>query len=233
VATSILSGLPKFQRGAFWLFVVALVTSALLADQPIAASLALGRPFAEQLALWQPLSAVVLFPNGTLAGLVGTLLLQWFVGGHLEARWGTRRYLTFAVGSAVFGYLVLGLLGLGVPAALAASHGGTMPADLAAVVGFGVVYGRTPMQLFGALPISARTFAGVLAGVLILAPLLRGNWPETVPLAAAAALAGLLAWRWRPSGDSGRVAPRKNKPRHLRVVKPSQPASDKRPKLLN
>lgn len=228
VATSILSGLPKFQRGGFWLFVVALVTSAVLADQPIAASLVLGRPFAEQLALWQPISAVVMFPNGELAGLVGTFLLQWFVAGHLEARWGTARYLTFALASAVFGYLVLALVGLGAPAVLASPHGGTMPADLAAVIGFGVVYGRMPVQLFGALPLSARTFAGILAGILVAAPLLRGNWQGAIPLAAAAALAWLLARRWRPSADSGKVAPRANKPRprHLRVVKP--PA-----KLLN
>ena len=233
VATSILSGLPKFQPGAFWLFVVTLITSAVLADQPVAASLALGRPFADQLALWQPLSAVFLFPNGTLTGLVGTLLLQWFVAGHLEVRWGTARYLTFAVGSAVFGYLALGRLGLPAPAALASPHGGTPPADLAVVIGFGFVYGRAPMQLFGALPISARAFAGVLTGVLVLAPLLRGNWPETVPPAAAAALAGLLAWRWRLSGDSGKVAPRGNKkqrPRHLEVVKPARP---NKPRLLN
>jgi len=227
VATSILSGVPRFQPGGFGLLLVALIASALLADQPVAASILLGRPFAEQLALWQPLSAVLMFPNGELGGLIGTLLLQWFVGGHLEARWGTRRYLTFVLASAVFGYLVLALVGLAVPVALAMPHGGPMPADLAAVVGFGVVHGRMPVQLFGALPISARTFAGILAGVLVAAPLLRGNWPDTIPLAAAAALAWLLARRWRPSADSGKVPPRGNKqrPRHLRVVKP--------PKLLN
>lgn len=228
MATSILSGVPKFQRGGFWLFVVALIASALLADQPIAASIVLGRPFAEQLALWQPISAVLMFPNGELAGLISTFLLQWFVAGHLEARWGTARYLTFALASAVFGYLALALVGLAVPAALAVPHGGTMPADLAAVVGFGVLYGRTPVQLFGALPISARTFAGILVGILVAAPLLRGSWQSAIPLAAAAALAWLLARRWRPSADSGKVTPRGNKPRprHLHVVQP--PA-----KLLN
>ncbi len=228
MATSILSGVPKFQRGGFGLLLVAAITSALLADQPIATSIALGRPFAEQLALWQPISAVAMFPNGELGGLIGTLLLQWFVGGHLEARWGTRRYLTFVLASAVFGYLVLALVGLAVPAALAMPHGGTMPADLAAVIGFGVVHGRMPVQLFGALPISARNFAAILAGVLVAAPLLRGGWPDTIPLAAAAALAWLLARRWRPSADSGKVPPRgaKQRPRHLRVVKTP-------PKLLN
>lgn len=225
--SSFLSALPKFQRGGFWLFIAALITSALLADQPVADRLTLGRPFADSLALWQPLSAVLVFPNGSLGGLVGTLLLQWFVGGHLEARWGTARYLTFILGAAVFGYLVLGLVGLGVPAALAWPQGGTTPADLAAVVGFGVVHARQPVQLFGALPITGRGLAGILAAVMILAPLIRESWPGAVHLAAAAALAWLLAWRWRPSADSGKVAPRAGgrRPRHLQVVKA--------PKLLN
>jgi membrane associated rhomboid family serine protease len=230
--SSVFASLPKFQRGCFWLFVVSLVVSALLADQPIAASLTLGRPFADSLALWQPVSAVVMYPDGGLGGLVGTLILQWFIGGDVEARWGTRRYLTFVLACAVAGYLVLGLIGLGVPAALAWPHGGTAPADVAAIVGFGVIHGRRPVQLFGALPITGRGLAGILAAVIVLAPLIREGWPGSVPLAVAAALAALLAWRWRPSADSGKVGPRSpprsagRRPNHLRVVKPP-------PKLLN
>ena len=218
--SSFLSSLPKFHRGGFWLFIAALVASATLADQPVAADLVLGRPFADRLALWQPLSAVLVFPNGSLGGLVGTLLIQWFVGGHLEARWGTRRYLTYILACAVLGYLVLGLVGLAVPAALVIAQGGTAPADLAAVVGFGVVYARQPVQLFGALPITGRGLAALLVAVMVLAPLLREGWPGSLPLAVAAALAWLWAWRWRPSADSGKVAARgSRRPRHLRVVK--------------
>lgn len=223
---SFLASLPKFQRGGFWLFVVALVASAVLADQPAAAALTLGHGFAAG-QLWQPLSAVFLYPDGALGGLVGTLILQWFVGGHLEALWGTARYLTLCLSAAVLGYLVLGLIGLGVPGALVIPQGGTTPADLAAVIGFGVVYARQPVQLFGALPLTGRGLAALLAGVIILAPLIREGWPGSVPLAVAAALAALLAWRWRPAMDSGKVAAHggKSRPRHLRVVKD--------PRLLN
>ena len=129
---SILAGLPRFQRGGFWLFVIAAATSALLADHPLATQLVLNARFAADLALWQPLSAIVLFPEGQLGGLVSTLLLQWFIGGHLEARWGTQRYLTFILLPALAGYLALGLLGLAVPSALTWPTGGTLPADLAA-----------------------------------------------------------------------------------------------------
>jgi membrane associated rhomboid family serine protease len=226
--SSILAGLPRFQRGGFWLLVLAAAASAVLADQPVAAALLLGEPFARDLALWQPLSAVLLFPDGRLGGLVGTLLLQWFVGGHVEARWGTARYLTCIVGAAVAGYLALGLLGLAVPAAVAVPQGGTVPADVAAVVAFGVVFGRQPVQLFGALPVSARALAGLVVGLELVAPAVRGAWPQAVPAAVAAALALLVALRWRPRTTSGKVAPR-GRPRHLRVV--DRPAE--RPKLLN
>jgi membrane associated rhomboid family serine protease len=217
---SLFAGLPRFHRGGFWLFVISAATSALLADHPLAPQLLLDLHFAADLALWQPLSAVVLFPDGQLAGLVGTLLLQWFIGGHLEAKWGTARYLTFILLAAVSGYLALGLLGLAVPTALAFPSGGTLPADIAAVVGFGVVFGRQPVQLFGALPISARGLAGLVTALMLAGPLVRGLWPHAIPTAVAAALALGLAWRWRTPPSSGKVAARKGgrKPNHLRVV---------------
>ena len=233
---SVLAGLPRFHRGGFWLFVVAAAASALLSDHPLAEQLLLNNHFAADLALWQPLSAVVLFPDGQLAGLVGTLLLPWFFGGHLEAQWGTPRYLTFIILSAVTGYLALALLGLAVPLALAVPTGGTLPADLAAVVGFGVVFGRQPVQLFGALPISGRGLAALVVALMLAGPLLRGLWPHTIPTAVAAAVALGLAWRWRTPPSSGKVAARAGgrKPNqrrdHLRVVPQNGRPRDK---LLN
>ncbi len=227
---SILAGLPKFQRGGFWLFVLAAASSALLADHPLAASLTLNARFVAELALWQPLSALFLYPDGQLGGLVGTLLLQWFVGGHLEGAWGTARYLTLVLTSAALGYIALALLGFAVPDALGRPLGGTSPADLAAVVGFGVVFGRQPVQMFGALPISSRGLAGLVTALMLVAPLLRGDWPHAVPAAVAALCALGLAWRWRAPGSSGKVALRAGgrRPRHLKVVD-----AGRREKLLN
>lgn len=227
---SILAGLPKFQPGGFWLFVLAAVASALVADQPLAASLTLNAGFFADLALWQPLSAIFVFPEGQLGGLIGTLVLQWFVGGHLEAIWGPRRYLALVLGGAALGYLALALLGLAVPGALWLPSGGTAPVDLAAVVGFGVIFGRQPVQLFGALPISARGLAALVAALLLVGPLLRGHWPQAVPAAVAALFALLLASRWRSPPSSGKVAARGGgrRPRHLKVVD-----AGRRDKLLN
>ena len=226
---SIIAGLPKFQRGSFWLFVVATAASALIADQPFAADLTLNARFFLDLALWQPLSAIFVFPEGQLSGLIGTLAIQWFVGSQLEAIWGPRRYLTLVLGAAVLGYLALALLGLAAPGALAFPTGGTAPADLAAVVGFGVIFGRQPVHLFGALPISARGLAGLVAALMLLGPLLRGHWPQAIPAAVAALGALLLAARWRSPPTSGKVAARDGRrPRHLKVVD-----AGRRDKLLN
>ncbi len=227
---SIFAGLPKFQRGSFWLFVVAAAASALIADHPLAQSLTLNARFVTDLALWQPLSAVFVYPEGQLGGLIGTLAIQWFIGSHLEAIWGPRRYLGLVLGAAALGYLALALLGLVVPGALLFMTGGTGPADLAAVVGFGVVFGRQPVQLFGALPISARGVAGLAAALMLLGPVLRGHWPQAIPTAVAALAALLLASRWRSPPSSGKVAARAGgrRPRHLKVVD-----AGRRDKLLN
>lgn len=225
--SSILAGLPRFQRGGLWLFLIVVATSALLSDHPLAPQLLLDLLFPQELALWQPLTAVFLFPNGHLGGLLGTFLLQWFIGSHLEAKWGTARYLTFVLAPAMLGYLALALLSLAMPAAVAMPIGGTAPADVAAVVGFGVVFGRLPVQLFGALPVSARAFAGFMTALLVAGPMFAGLYTHAIPPAVAAALALGLALRWRTPPSSGKVAARKGgrKPSHLRVVPQSSQSS--------
>ena len=219
------SALPRFGRGSFWLFVVVAAASAFVSDLPVARLLHLGPPFVGELALWQPLSAPFLFPEGQLGGLVGTGLLQWFVGSPVEARLGTARYLGLVFGGAVLGYLALGLLGLAVPAALTHPQGGSTPIDIAAVAAFGLAFAREPVSVFGVLPVTARGFAGVAAALLLLGPLLRDGWPAVVPGLIAGLFAVLLARRWRKAPASGKVGPRggggtgkPKRPRHLRIV---------------
>lgn len=225
VPPSPFSALPRFGRGSFWLFVVVAAVSAFVSDLPLARQFLLGPGFAGELALWQPLSAPFLFPDGQLAGLIATGLLQWFVGSPLEARLGTARYLGLVVGAAALGYLALGLVGLAVPAALAVPQGGSAPIDVAALAGFGVVLAHYPVSVFGVLPVSARGFAAVAAALLLVGPLLRDGWPALIPGAVAALVAVLVARRWRNAPASGKVPPRGGngkpkgkRPRHLRIV---------------
>jgi membrane associated rhomboid family serine protease len=221
VPTSPFSGLPRFRPASFWLLVAAAAASAFVSDLPLARHLQLGASFITDPAPWQPLTAPFLFPEGQLAGLIGTGLLQWFVGSPVEGRLGTARYLGLVLGAAIVGYLVLGLVGLAVPAALMLPHGGTTPVDLAALAAFGVLFAREPVSIFGVLPVTARSFAGVAVALLLLGPLLRGGWPDIVPGVVAAGLALVVARRWQKRPASGKVGPRKGggkRPRHLRIV---------------
>lgn len=219
------AALPRFQRGAFGLFLVAAIASAILSDQPLGARLTL-HPDAvlEGVGSWQPLTAPFLFPEGRLSGLLLTLIVQWIVAGPLESFWGTRRYLALVLGAGVFGYLLLTGLAWLVPSAGRVVVGGMTPVDLAAVVAFGVVHGRRPLQVLGVVPLSARAIALIVAAVSVLAPLARGEpWPTVVPSIGAMAVALLATTQpWRGGRSSGRVrrGSRRSKKDHLKVVSP-------------
>ena len=214
-ASPALRSLPPLRRGALALCALAFLVNALLGDQPVAARLVLGPAFLAE--PWQPLTAVLFFP-GRLDGLVATVLVQWILGSAVEKAWGPARYLSLVLGSAFAGYLLTALLGLALPALLAAPLGGTAPADLAAIAAFGVLYARQPLRFFGALDLSGRSLAILLGAVTLLAPLLRGApWPAALPGLIALLVALLVVARpWRPRPRSGKLT--QPRPRHLRVV---------------
>lgn len=213
-----LAALPRFGPASFWLTIAVAATSAFVADTPLAGSLLVGPSFLGERALWEPLTAPFLFPDGKLGGLIATALLQWLVGSPVEARLGARRYLGLALGGAILGYLTLGLLGLAVPAALASAQGGSAPVDVAVLAAFGVLLAREPVSIFGVLPLTARSFAGAAAGLLLVGQLAREGWPGLVPCVVAGACGLLLARRWQSGRGSGKVAPPGRRPRHLRIV---------------
>jgi membrane associated rhomboid family serine protease len=219
--------LPPIRSGGFAIVVAAAIASGLLADQPLGRALVLdtAAPLATQ--WWTAVTANLVFPEGQLGGLLGTLVLQWMIGGALESFWGTRRYVLFTIGCGVLGHAAL----LAVAAALAAAGspvpavvvGGTLAMDVAVAVGFGVVFARTPVMLFAVLPLQGRGVGWLVAGLALAGPLLRGApWTAVVPTAVAA-LAALL-WTtqpWRGIGNAGKLQRRSRsaRPRHLQVVR--------------
>jgi membrane associated rhomboid family serine protease len=219
--------LPKFQRGAFVIFLVALLLSAILADQPAGRALLFDpAAFARAEALWAPFTASFIFAEGELFGLAGTLVVQWLLGSLLEGFWGTRRYLLFAIGCGLAGYLVLGLLGLLLPAVREIQVAGTTAIDLSAVVAFGVVFGRRQLNILGLLPLSSRGLALLICCVALVAPLARGApWPKVVPWAVSMLVALLVTTQpWRRLASSGKLGGRgkARKRSHLQVVKPDK-----------
>jgi membrane associated rhomboid family serine protease len=219
--------LPKFRRGAFALFIVVVVLSAMLADQPVATHLVLhpGGVFRGE-GVWQPLTANFIFIEGDVALVIGTLVVQWFIGSELEGFWGTRKYLAFVVGCGMVGYVVSALLALFVPAVAAVTVGGATPMDLATVAAFGAVYGKRQVRLLAALPLTARSLTALVLAISLVSPLARGEpWPTVIPWLVAIAAALLVTTQpWRHLRDSGKLLGRRSKRdrAHLRVVRPDR-----------
>lgn len=225
------ASLPKFGRGAFSLFAIVAVLTLVLADQPIAQRLLLTPHAVLEGAVWQPLTAIFLYPDQSAGLLIGTLLIQWFVGSELEFFWGLRRYLLLVLGCAIAGHLASMFVAWLVPVAGHVTVGGATPADLAALTAFAVVFGRRPLRFFGALPLSGRGLAWLIIGLTIVPPLLRGApWPVAIPWIVAVALAALVTTQpWRSLRNAGKMGlRRKRKSNHLRVVRPDPQAKGPR-----
>lgn len=221
----LLSALPRFRRGAFALFLVTVLLTALLADQPIGELLVLDPGGVTRGdGLWQPLTANFIFPQGRVALVLGTLLVQWFLAGYLEDYWGTRKYLTLVIGCGVAGHAAAVLLALGVPQVGGVIMGGATAMDLAAVVAFGAFMGARPLQLGGVIPLSGRTLAIIIAALSVISPLARGaDWPVIIPGVVSMLVALLVVTQpWRRLRKSGKVGGRgrKKRPAHLRVIRP-------------
>ncbi|MCA9650989.1 MAG: hypothetical protein KC501_13820 [Myxococcales bacterium] len=221
----LLSRLPRFRRGAFALFLVTVVATILLADQPLGRQLVLdpGAVTRGQ-GLWQPLTANFIFPDDRVGLVFGTLLVQWFIGGTLEDFWGTRKYLTLLIGCGLAGYVAAVLLAFGVTAVGSTTLGGSSPMDLAAVVAFGAFMGKRPLSLAGVLNVSGRALAIFICVMSVVSPLLRGApWPIVVPGVVAMITALLVVTQpWRRLGKSGKLGGRSRGKRaaHLRVIRP-------------
>ena len=225
------SSLPRFRRVAFGILLLACILSAFLADQPIAARLLLTPAHViggEN--LWSPITANFMFQDGELAYLLGTLFVQWFIGSELEGFWGMRKYLVLVIGCGVAGHLASVALAPLFADVASTTVGGTTAIDLAAVAAFAVVFGKRPLRLLGALPLSARGLAILVIVLSVLGPLARGApWPVVLPWIVAMLGAVLMTTQpWRRLRDSGKLggSKRKNRKSHLRVV-------PRDPQLLN
>jgi len=129
--------------------------------------------------------------------LLLTGLMMWMLIPTLERFWGTARFLRFvavtSVAGTVAGCLVGYALGSDVPII------GYGPMIIGAVVAFGVIYARQPVQFFGVLPLSGREFMYGLLAVFMLAAVLQQHWEAGAAQAAAAVAAAVMtSKRWSP-----------------------------------
>jgi membrane associated rhomboid family serine protease len=125
------------------------------------------------------------------------VFVLWMFVSTLERFWGTARFyrffaITSLVGSAG-GVLAGQLLGTDVPI-----HG-LSPFIYAAIVAFGIVYARQPVQFFGVLPLTGRQLMYGFIGFLVLFVGLQQAWAVGASYAAAMLAAAVMtSKRWSP-----------------------------------
>jgi membrane associated rhomboid family serine protease len=149
--------------------------------------------------VWTLATGVFLEPN--FLPLVLHIFVLWMFVPTLERFWGTARFYRFvaitslvatAAGCSV-GYALGGRY-------LGAKVGGLDPFIYAAIVAFGIVYARQPVQFFGVLPLTGRQLMYGILAFLALSILLSQRWTDGVAYAAAMlAAAALTSKRWSPA----------------------------------
>ena len=107
--------------------------------------------------VWQPLTYafIALQPFSVLIGA----LIVWSIGGQLEASWGAKRFLWYAIGATALSGLLTSIVALFWPAARPFPFEGPTVMLTAIWLAYGWSFGRAQMQmmLFGA--VSGNTFA--------------------------------------------------------------------------
>jgi membrane associated rhomboid family serine protease len=149
----------------------------------------------EHYRVWTLVTSPLLETN--FLSLLLTGLMMWMLIPTLERFWGTPRFIRFvaitSIAGTAAGCLIGWLLGSDFPV-----HG-FAPMIIAAVVAFGVIYARQPVQFFGVLPLSGREFMFGLLAVYTLSVLLQQQWQNGASYAAAAVAAAIMtSKRWSP-----------------------------------
>lgn len=172
----------------------------LLCDTPTRAQLAeylIATPSGvfEHYRLWTLVSTVFLEPQ--LIALLLNLFILWAFIPTLERFWGTARFYRFFAITSLVGViagLLAGLaLGRDVPIF------GLSPFTMAALVAFGVIYARQPVQFFGVLPLTGRQLMFGWLAVQAAVVLFGQQWEQGAAFAASCIAAAVItSKRWSP-----------------------------------
>jgi len=209
----------RITRGALFVFGIQLAVSLiwLMGDRRVRGGmdewlLASPSQIFEHYKVWTLVTSPLL--ERDFLALLLTGLMMWMLVPTLERFWGTPRFLRFVAITSSVGVLVGCLLGLATGRDVAIT--GLNPMILGAVVAFGIIYARQPVQFFGVLPLSGREFMYGLLAVFALATLLQGHWEAGAAQAGAAIAAAImtskkwspgLAWkRWRIARARARLS---------------------------
>lgn len=171
-------GLPQVTTMAARLMIALVVGSVVAALSSTAASWLLLDPsrFLTGFALWQPLSYA--FIEVSPLGVVFGALIIWVVGGALEATWGPRRLLKFALGAPVLAGVLTAVLALGIDRLNRPFAGGSV-LTISLWVTYGLSFGRAQTYFWG-IPMTGNVLALVGVGFVVLNAVF-AHWSVVVP----------------------------------------------------
>lgn len=129
--------------------------------------------------------------------LLLTSLMMWMFVPTLERFWGTPRFFRFVIVTSLVGTLAGVLVGQATGNDVPIT--GLSPFTYSAVVAFGIIYARQPVQFFGVLPLTGRQLMYGFIGFLVLFIGLQGLWERGASFAAAMLAAAIMtSKRWSP-----------------------------------
>ena len=129
---------------------------------PVSSLLALSGEGFSRGFIWQ----LVTYPlvSFQVMGVVFTGLLLWFIGSDLETLWGTKKYLAYVVIMTILsgiGFLILSLFSMG------GAFYGMSYLSSALCVSYAVLYPNRIFQFFMVIPVKAKYFCMILAGISV------------------------------------------------------------------
>jgi membrane associated rhomboid family serine protease len=126
------------------------------------------------------------------------LFVLWAFVPTLERFWGTPRFYRFVAITSIAG--VLGGILTGLATGRDVPIYGLSPMILAAIVAFGVIYARQPVQFFGVLPLTGRQLMYGFLAVQGLVTVFARQWEMGAAFAGACLTAAVItSKRWSPA----------------------------------
>ena len=174
----------------------------------------------ESLFVWQLGTYMFLHSLNPMHVLFNMLSL-WFFGSELEMRWGTRQFVTYYVVTGV-GAAILYILGVQVVGAILGQEPsvyrttvvGASGAVFAILLAYAILFGDRPIYLFGAFPMPAKYFVGIIALIEVISLTTSGFAGGVANLAHLGGLVSgfiyLMLWtrlnqlKWRKTGQTRR-----------------------------
>ena len=166
------------------------------------------RDFLYSFFIWQPFTYMFFHHAQDIFHIVFNMLMLWWLGSELEARWGSRFFLTYYMVSGVGA----GLIYVGGLVIYALATGNSYPMEIPVIgasgsifglfLAYGIVYGERVIYFMMVFPMKAKFFVLILGAIEVVSLLNSGFTGRVANLAhlggVVAGFLFLMGWtRWQ------------------------------------